>query len=481
MVGTRDRDSARGGAFALAGSMLPRCSLRFVVPVLAVTCPDNGSLTNPQVTPDVRHDDDQLHVLGHATRTTPARRRPRSASTSAMAPPDRRLNLASGNLATGGGVLADADVRDQRDAQLHRPGHARDAAGARADLRGLGGSFTVGPAADPDPTPTADPKAHAEADPQAHAEADPQAHAEADAPADRKPDPRRSRRRRRSGPRPGRRRSRPRSRRSRPRSRRPRRARRDPRRRSECVAVADGRRGGGRSRDPPDAVRPDSGRPAAVARRGWGGDDRWRVRRVVREWLAAGGHRHRSWRRRDGQPLLRLADRQRRWRPVLHAPDASLRQREEDGEGALLFASPMPASMGDARPAPPAPVVAAAAAAAAAPSTKRPPAAEKPAKRTKAAAAKTEARPRRRGVEEGAAKAAPPCSRTPSRPSRRDPPTARSPRRRSPSMTTRRSASAKNAAAERAAATGAAAAAAPRGTDRRRQDSTSRPPRASSG
>ena len=40
-----------GGALALAGSFAASMLLFFVTPVLAVGCPDNGSLNNPVVTP----------------------------------------------------------------------------------------------------------------------------------------------------------------------------------------------------------------------------------------------------------------------------------------------------------------------------------------------------------------------------------------------------------------------------------------------
>ena len=48
---TRRSRLGSGGAFALAGSLAASMLLWFVVPVLAVTCPDNGNLTNPVRSP----------------------------------------------------------------------------------------------------------------------------------------------------------------------------------------------------------------------------------------------------------------------------------------------------------------------------------------------------------------------------------------------------------------------------------------------
>ena len=127
---TRRSRLGSGGAFALAGSLAASMLLWFVVPVLAVSCPDNGSLTNPQVTPDVG-DDRRPNFTFSVTYQDNAGEAPTSIRVYfSDGTPDRRLNLASGNLTTGAVYSRTLTFATQRDAQLHRPGHARDAAGA---------------------------------------------------------------------------------------------------------------------------------------------------------------------------------------------------------------------------------------------------------------------------------------------------------------------------------------------------------------
>ena len=82
--------------FALAGSLAASMLLWFVVPVLAVTCPDNGSLTNPQVTPT--SGTTATNFTFSVTYQDNAGEAPTSIRVYfSDGTPDRRLNLASGN------------------------------------------------------------------------------------------------------------------------------------------------------------------------------------------------------------------------------------------------------------------------------------------------------------------------------------------------------------------------------------------------
>ena len=312
------RRLARAAALARRRCRCSRCCRASSSRSLAVTCPDNGSLTNAVGL--ARFGDDRRPTSRSRSRTrttlgeTPdvgprllRRRRPDRADADVRRPDDRRRLLADGCTASESGTY-------DRRASGTQPG-------TRGDLRRSRRSITVDRAdadADPDADPEADPEADAQADPEADRRSRPPSRRPKPTP---KPTPkpvqggREADAQARSRP-PSRPRRRPRSPTPSPSAVAPTTAVAGPTAGADARSTRTARRG-----RPPIAVdrrrRPRSAAVTTVA----GGGDGSAAR------LLDLGLRH------EPEPVPRLADRQRRWRPAVPVPHAPVARAGRRGPG----------------------------------------------------------------------------------------------------------------------------------------------------
>ncbi|MFI5415582.1 MAG: hypothetical protein ACHQ16_08060, partial [Candidatus Lutacidiplasmatales archaeon] len=127
-----------------------------VVPVLAVSCPDNGSLTNPSVSPG--SGTTATTFTFSVTYQDNAGETPDSTRVYFSDGTNRRLFLTSGSLTTGAVYSRSlSGFSNGTRSTIFRvtPGTQ---AGTPLTCEVPGGSFTVGPAPTPTPTPTPTPK-----------------------------------------------------------------------------------------------------------------------------------------------------------------------------------------------------------------------------------------------------------------------------------------------------------------------------------